>query len=63
VLKYIGQVDQIGKSVALNNIFKRISNDKILEKKKIILTALVKTSEGSLFLTASVDVLNGVFQD
>jgi hypothetical protein len=63
VLKYIGQVDQTGKSVTLRIIFKRIFIDKILEKKKVIPTFLVKTSEDSLFPTTSVDALNDVFQD
>jgi hypothetical protein len=47
--------------VAHKIIINRITPVKILEKKKVILTALAKASEDNLFPLTSADACNGAF--
>jgi len=47
--------------VACRIVIKRITPDKILEKKKVILAALAKASEDNLFPLTSADACNGAF--
>jgi hypothetical protein len=49
--------------VARRKINKKQTLEEILEKKKVILTALAKASEDNLFLQASTDAFDGAFAD
>jgi hypothetical protein len=49
--------------VARRKVNKKQTLEEILEKEKVILTALAKASEDDLFLQASTDAFDGVFPD
>jgi hypothetical protein len=49
--------------VARRKINKKLTLEEILEKKKVILTALAIASEDNLFLQASTDAFVSIFAD
>ncbi len=49
--------------MARRKVNKKLTLEQILEKKKVILTALAIASEDNLFYQASTDAFNGAFSD
>jgi hypothetical protein len=49
--------------VARRKVNKKLTLEEILEKKKVILTALAIASEDNMFFQASTDAFSGAFPD